>query len=670
MIKRFDKSGAVALNKRKFNELMEIGDYEAAFDKLMRYSEVAENPDLHLHCGMLYMLMSLDSDDRELLTLAHREFMMYIAAHHDCVVAYRNVLAVALWRRDTQAALEIIDWIKLSGFDATAIADELEDYGLKLFADDGAFVDLEGLFPPSAFGILYDGKASSADDDSDNVEQNTPERSKIIPFRGRTAADDVGNIKIGGQERVTEFAGDGDEDKLGDEFFKILLKLTGNDGAGDDLSDEHAGDVLDEEVFLSDAVDDPDIRARLVLRDAQLLCAKDDTDAALARLDEITRDGGRLYYCAECLRADIMIQKKRYAEAQAALNRAYSCFREGALAGTLQCKLYEITDNVERIPDALRAVDVTDYADADHVYKAMQYAIKYCTRDEAIELAEDYIDEFNMFDIRMLHAQMLYNSGEKSEAVRELYIISRILYDDFGAQYYYLMAKAGIDELTVDIDVPQSILGMMIDNIIALVNSGVFVSEPEIIESEPFRYGLEMFLTLEFRNTRNVMKIMFDTLRKVATDKRLETAMRNALVSPYVEPLVKSVILGELLSMYNGECSFLTEDSLCPVSDATVPTLGGGYSRGYYLAYALVTALAKSGLRYFIDAANALKAELSEAACDDRDIAYYLWKTVKTEQKFNDKDVENRIEYALGYDSRAQAAAAFKAMAARLRKPN
>lgn len=261
---------------------------------------------------------------------------------------------------------------------------------------------------------------------------------------------------------------------------------------------------------------------------------------------------------------------------------------------------------------------------------------------------------------------MLYNSGEKAEAIKELRILSRIQYDDFNAQYYYLMAKAGADEMPLEGETPQKVLGMLVDNMIALVRSDLFTASNELIESEAFTYGLEVFLTLEFRHTRNVVKVMFETLNILANDRRLETQMRNALVSPYVEELVKAIVLGKLLSAYNGKTEFLTELSFCPISSKTLSKAIEGGDEGYYIAYALTLMYCRKALPFLTEYYQKLNKSLRGVSFNARDLANFLWRTVKAQFKYKDKDIDERLHYALGYDTKAQANAAYKAVSALL----
>ncbi len=663
MIKKFNTNGAVALYKREFADCLERGDYEGAIDNLLKFSEAKSNPDFHSAMGVLYLLMTQDSEDRELLPLSFREFMMHLIAHPDSRNTYRNLLAVAILRHDPNSIAEISEFISRRGYNVKEFVDELSEYGLDIFNDDGMYIDLDDMFAPADYGEIADevfiGGTDGEDltSPTDYTEKNVTSKSKVIKFKGgngdqkteKTAPSDDKIIRLKNDEAPEDVINPSD-------MFDVMMQLVRGEEEYKDVASE-------DDDFLSMDDDGPfDLSAKMALRLAQSACVKGDYEKALEALDTIEKDTGRLYYCAECVRSNIMVDMNKYDEAQAALDRAFTVVPNGALAGTLQCSLYEITGECEKIPDALKRIEVTDYVDSDHVYKALRFAVKYCTKDDAIKLVEDYIDEFNSFDLRCVYAQMLYNSGDKGTAIKQLRTLSRIQYDDFNAQYFYLMSKAGVDEMPLADETPQKVLGMLVDNMIALVHSELFTAGTEIIESEAFKYGLEVFLTLEFRHTRNVVKVMFETLNMLASDGRLETQMRNALVSPYVEELVKAVILGKLLGAKNGKTEFLTELSFCPISGETVPEAGEDGDEGYYIAYALTLMCCRKALPFLIDYYQKIRRILRGVSFNVRDLANFLWRTVKAKFKYKNKDIDERVHYALGYDTKAQANDAYKLM--------
>ncbi len=663
MIKKFDIRGAVALYKREFCECVESSDYDGAIDKLIKFSEATENPDFHLAMGMLYVLMTQNCDDQELLTLAYREFMMHLAFYPDCKRAYSALLAVAFLRRDAASIVEFCEWTKKCGFDVAAMVDELSMFGIDIFTEDGAFIDFDGLFPMRAFGAIADGYCEPLDDEERAAESAPPKkehRGVIIKFKGGKFSDVAATIEgTPAKNKVLPFNRTADPEPPYDAnaLFDVMMQIAKSDDEDDERDTDVAfGEVDDEEVG------DEDLRYKLALREAQRLCSDGDYDAALLKLDAIGPESERLYYCAECIRANIYMDRDNLVEAQAALDRAYTVRPDGALVGTIRCALYELKKDYEQIPATLERIDVGDFVDSDHVFKALSYAIKYCNPSQALSLAEQYVEEFNSLDLRKVYAQMLYNTGDRKQAVKELFTISRVLYDDFNAQYFYILAKSDIDRMPVEEETPQNVLGLLVDGIIDIIRSKQFTANDDIITSEPFRFGLEVFLTLEYKNTRSVIKIMFETLRTISADARLRVQMRNALCSPYVEPLVKAVILSALMCESDGAATFIMDNAFCPLSNVSVPQMPSGYGNGYYTAYAFLTVFNRRALPYMFACSATLKAALDKTGYkpDDRDIAYYLWMFAAAEGTFKDKEVAGRIEYALGFDSKTQAQAAYK----------
>ncbi len=662
MITEFDKSGAVALYRREFAEYLAAMDYESAFDTLLKFTQATENPEFHLACGMLYVLMTQDSDDNELLTLAFREFMIYLQYVPDSRPAYRNLLAVSFLRRDPIAVISFSERIKQLGLDLETMIDELTSVGINVYNDDENYLSIDSLFAPGEFGAvenIAENKCSAGETGVDSA----PRDSKIIKFKGNS---ELGSETVQTKGKIIRIDEDPYEQltdrrtEFGD-MFDFMLKAVKDDA---DISTS-GGDELDgSDVSDGSDTDKSDIGSKFALREAERFCDMREFDKALESLRGVVKDGGRLHYCAECVRSNIYMELADYGAAQSALDRAYAIVRDGSLVGTLQCRLYELEEKYSLIPSVLKRIDVADYVDADHVYRAMWLAVKYCNEQDALELAEEYVEEFNTLDVRLLYAQLLYNAGDRKTAKKEFYMLSRVLYDDFNAQYYYLSAVSDVDKMPVSDEVPQSVLGMLIDNLISVVHSDVFFADDEILNSEPFGYCLEIFLTLEYDNSRSVMKLMFETLKILAADTRSTQRMKNALVSPYVEPLVKAVILSELAA--RGEKDLLTESVFCPVSLGGLPSLGKGYSKGFYAAYALTAVFLRRSLPSFVSLSSKLKPIFERLGTDERDVANYIWRTVRSDAEFTDKNAEGRIAFALGYSTKAEANAAFRSVCASL----
>lgn len=691
MITKFDQTSAIALYKRKFAEYIKTQRFEDALDVLLKYSEITDNPDLHLSLGMLYLLMAQDSDDRELLTMAHRELMLHLRTHPDSAPAYRNLLATVILRRDPASLIECSEWIKKRGYDMDGMLEELAEVGIDVFSDDNDMMYLEALFAPEEFGgigaSVIDKASSEKADEAGEPHGKKP--SKIIKFRGGVNSCECDKADgISADKKIIEI--ENDSENFDTQFLKQIAEFDEEEFEdGDDGNEISIDDIVSEDKRTAepDAWDKDlpiSLRSRIALRNAEEYCENGDYDSALEILDTITTEDKQLHYCAQCVRAFIFLERGQTDKARFAIDAALGVKRKGALAGTLLCALYEATNEVEKIPQALKNIDVTDFIDADHVYKAMRLAINYCAAEDVIELARDYIAEFNVMDIRMLYAQVLYNSGARSEATKELYTLSRIFYDDFNAQYYYLMAKMGVDKMPVKDEAPQSALGKIVDTVIGIVQADAV--DGEIVDTEAFRLGLEVFLTLEYQNDKKTVILMFDTLRKLAANVLIEDKMRDALCSPYVEPIVKAVILSALLERNNG---FLASIMYCPISDDCVPALGEGYSLGCYIAYAFVLVFGRPNIKRLIELVNELAPQLkSERLCDEligggkpqdgkpdiqtaieveRDIANYLIRTVKKESKRSEFINDDRIDYALGYKSKGAANAAYKAVLQKLK---
>lgn len=636
MIKKFDKSAADSTFARKFRENYEAGDYEGAIDMLMKYSEVTDNPDFHLDMGILYLMLCEDSYDKELFTLAFREFMLHLRTDPTCEAAYRGLIATALIRHSTLSLAAVTQLARHNGKHVNDMLDRLSEYGIDMDVDDNVdYVEFEELFDECEFGKIMSGLCplDSEEQQTEQDESEAEPKKKVISFRRPTKTESAPE-----REKKAEITRMRSDELTPESLYDLIMSMEeDDDGVVDDLSS---------------------IDFNIALRDAQDLFSDRRYDEALKKLDGIRNDGTRRYYYVECLRANIKIEQKRFDEAQRALDSAFAINPSGALAGTEQCLLYDILGKRNLIPAALKRIDVTDFYDSEHAYRAMMYAVDYCNPEDTLMLAEQYIEEFNIYDIRKIRAQILYNMGRKKEAVQEFYILSRVMYDDFCMYFNYLMSKSDVDELSVQDDTPQPILGAVVETFMAWVLQEEEPLTDGMIRSEAFQRGLEVFVTLEFRNRRKITKQMFDVLRVLANDPRLTERMECALVSPYVEPLVKSILLGELLYIDPAR-NFLCEVDYCPIWRQNLPALGTHkYNKGFYTAYAL-GALTGKNIKATVALCKKLRVKLADE--DDKDVAYFVWKKTKDNTELADY-ADERIEYALGYESKARAVSAYKAL--------
>ncbi|MBD5131507.1 MAG: hypothetical protein HDT28_02780 [Clostridiales bacterium] len=665
MIKQFDKHGAAALYKRKFGEAIDGDDYEKAFDYLLRFTEEVDNPDFHMACGMLYLLMIQESDDREFLTLAFREFMFYLVDHPDSRMAYRNILATVLLRREARPLIEWSEFIKNKGFDLEEMLGELSSAGIDVFTGESEYLDIGSMFLAGEFGLIDSQQKKPTDEVTDETlateavpEQPQKQENKIIKFRGEFTPPQKVKKSDSGEPKALKF-GDGSAGDDGLDAFDFIMQMLKGDNEPTIIEGDDDGFSIDIDVNDSSPQKKEELRARLALVEAENACAVGKYDDAIASLNKITERDGHLYYCGECVRAYILLEQNDISGAQAALDKAFSVNPRGALAGTLQCKVYELTGNTDRIPGVLNNIDIQDYIDCDHVYKAMRLAIKYCTEENALDLAEGFIDEYNVMDIRLLYAQMLYNYGDKQGAIDELYALSRIFYDDFNVMFYHLMAKSDVPRMPLTEEAPQDFLGLVVDSVIEYLEKG-----KDKLDEDLLAVGLEMFLTLEFDNERKTTVTMFDALKKLAHMSLHREKVREALVSPYVEPLVKAVILGELFEQ--GEHDFLMEVGYCPIDGEQLEKPEREYYNGFNAAYAIIVTLYGKGVPALLSLADEVSDKAKKLGISAKSFANYLVRKVRGNKTLLDKSTDRRIDYALGFSSKTAAAQDYKATIASL----
>lgn len=705
MITPFDKNGVAERFKREFAERLNDDDYEGAIDYLIKYSEERDNPHFHLAMGMLYLLMTQDSDDSELIYMAYREFMLQIRRDPSCTFAYRNLLATEFLRRDLPDVAKYAAWFDRRGIDAKLIMDELEaaDFFIPFstepldfdyFFGEGEFGEIDPNYDPTVMLAKsksvpsYDYyelvamnkdkinalvKAYEATDrvsdlvqTLNGVDDGVKRSNRIIKFGGGNEAhakaqasdtnkvlsfSDKPNSDDGGEGSIfdQEFLEENDELRaaLLEKFIESLKIGSDDDQTLGEVTID--GDGAEIEVQVRGIFD-----ANRLMHLAENKYDTKDYDAALELLEKISRGSGNYYYVL-AMRALIYLEKNDIENGESAINEALEIKPDGALVGTLLCRLYELKEQYDKIPQALKCIDIADFTDGDHVYRTVfKYVLKYCNEDDALELIDELIEEYNILDVRLVYAQMMYNRGEKEYALKELYTLSRIFYDDINIRYFYLAAKTGVKRLPVDNEAPQEVLTLTVNTVIEAVESGVAFSDTDPSSVEIFNYCLEFFISLEFRNAPRVLKKMFEVVKKLSKSKEFEQKMRDALVSPYVEPIVKAVILSELF-IKDPKTEFVAEVMYEPISSECLKTLDGKYTSGYYIAYAFTAILCPSAVDKLIEDAKSLKAN---GDADQNAIAYRLFTRATKTEKVDD----DRMAYAMGFGSRAAAARAVKAL--------
>lgn len=645
MITGFDRGGIVERLRKRFTECYDDADYEGAFDVLLKYNEATDFPEFHMAAGMLYTLMTLDSDDSDLLYMAYREFLAYLRKHPDCAHAYRNALAVDFLRVDTPDLPRYLDWFKENGIDGDEIIAEL--VATRVISSAFEPPDLEILFGTRDFGDIYlrgDAAAASDVQKTTDTKKQSDGGNKIIAFRGGQKHD--------GDGIVTEKSARRFDGKISSIKQSELFSRDGGGNAPGDLTDDdnenfHALEDLLNEIGLA-----PDGRAKRddatlrVLQKAEMMFADGEYLLALTELDKVPQSDQR-YYIALCLRALAYMELGEAAKTEGVIEEALELRPGGALIGTIRCEFYVRTNRGDKVPAALAAIDITDFMNGEHVFKAAYLALRYCDDEQAEALIEDYIDEYNMLDMRLIYAQLLYNRGEREEALDEMYMLTRIFYDDILVRYFYLLARSGIDKMPKTDEMPQDVLSSIVDTFMSHVEN----AEKTPVDSDTELYGAEFFLTLEFRNERNILRRMFDVVRRMSESDEYAEKMRDTLISPYAEPMVKAVALGAFMEK-DPTAPFLFAVKYRPYSDKSVPKLESGYRKGLYRGYAFATVMLDGGAEVAADIVRKIADKVKNAEADESELAYFVVKHAYA--KCNVK-LDDRLAIALGCKSKAEA---------------
>ncbi len=676
MITEFDRNNIPEYYKDRFIEAFRDEDYEKAIDFLLKYSKLTDYPEFHLAMGELYLLMTQDSDDVDLCFLAYRECLMHIRRFPKCEAAYRNLLAADYIRRDYPDIEEYRRWFGKRGINFTEIFKALSKAGI-VMPIDGVPIDLYELFCPGELGALDPMPLQ----ENDGIEENEPNAApqKIIEFGGgKTIKSDGGISQVERSEtldkalkrenkkrksKIIKFdAHDGgaaydDEEQMDDEtrailddFVRFVSDL--DDEYGEDDSSEKSFDIDEDMIEMIEQEQAEDKPHDDIIRVVSEMYDRRDYDGALMLLSRVKQNDPQYYY-ALTLRGVILLERGGDGDlacARSTLDEALRVKPGGALASTLLCQAYENSKMTELIPSVLKAIDNTDFVNSAHVYKAFDLAVEYCSREDAEDLIEQYIEEYNLMDMRLIYAQMLYNGGDRAEASGEMYALSRINYDDIHYNFFYLSSKLDVEKLPEEPEAPQEILAAVVENIMDIATGDMTLS-PEIAGSDIFTYGLEFFFTLEFKNNKKTLRRMFDSLARIAANPIFEEKSRDALVSPYAEPIVKGVILSELFSR-DHDTDFLIEVMYRHYSEDSIETPKGEYGDGVYRAYGMLLALCAPAAPSVMQLSDKLADLSAILALTERQKAYYLVKrTLKDRGIYPD----DRLAYAMGFRTKTEA---------------
>lgn len=704
MLIKFDRGNIAEHYKKRFAECLRAEDFEGAIDYLLKFHKERRSSDFHLALGMLYLQMTAQSDDLELFTMAYREFLLHIRRHPDCRAAYRNVMATAFLYHDREQMLECGRWILSDDMGLDDILCELDVAGLVYFVEpDYGSIVISDIFSPGEYGEI-DPFSQPSEQQSNFIIEEESKRGGVIPFGGNRAVEPETHSERRGKKRKSD-----GEKVLRPEFtahahgelyeaLDGLLSSLGIDKdstGGDDLDEDETAlldlmrDIADEyededdepsitDAFLDmldrpDDEEEPSGRIRDVkpedafrrhIAEAERLHDEGRPDAALAEIDKIRSEGDAAFdYGMFVMRACFAIDGKNYERAQTELNKAFAAKPHGALATTTLCKLYEETDRTDLISETIRSVDIKDFTDGAHVFKAFAIAFAYCTKSEALEFTERLIEEYNLLDMRRIYAQLLYNHGDRDRARRELYKLTRLYYDDINVLYFYLVARMRMEKMPETDEAPQEVLAALVETLMDAAHDGKSELLRFMRDDSISPYGLEFFLSLEFKNERKLLCRMFDSLRLIAAVPEMRDVMCDALVSPYVEPIVKAVIMSELYAKKHNQ-TLLAEVGYCPRTYRGDP-LGRGYSAGYYTAFSMYVMLGRKlhdMADFYITAERVRQGiRIARANVEERAIAFYVFKSAWETQK-RAEDYDERVCYAFGFSTKTEAMRAFRAL--------
>ena len=435
----------------------------------------------------------------------------------------------------------------------------------------------------------------------------------------------------------------------------------GSDDGAPDYADEYADDFV-----IDGRVDVGDIVQRMTLGNCKAI------DAALYYLDGGKYDQAREllesingddenYSKALVLRALIELdQNNDDVAAEKLLKSAHSIDKTDPIAGLALCDIYEDRGQKRNIAQILKRMELHDFASVKHVYKVARLAEQYCGRDDCMDILGELIDEYNILSLRLVYAQMLYNDGDRDEALDELYILSRLYYDDLNTQLLYEMAKSNVRYMPETTDALPESITKIVEDLMAYTLGGKL----EMLKgSDRLEIVVKFFVGLSYSQPKALLKKMFDTLRVLTLNDNTREAVLDAMTDPYVEPLVKAVVLSARLECDPSE-KFLFESGYLPVSDECVRPIANA-RLGYIRAYAYITVLCRSGLDKFFELKRKLENGGEDGAFSDAEIAYFLVRSVMKNQGVK---LDGRIETALGVPSKSEAARAFRELGAVISK--
>lgn len=672
MIVNFDTNNLADVYKEKFGKCLDENDFEGALGVLIKYDNEFGYPDFHLACGMLYLEIALKSVDDHYRDMAFREFMFHIRRFPKCYVAYRDLVLSVLLGQDSINfnILMFYRWIASCGNDLSRIERDVSVTNIiepNCKKSDMHFSDLffgeYGDIDPRPH-LRQKDTANLMNFDIDktvfesNIELSKGENCSVLQDE---TEDDI-NLDEMDPDIIREFL---------DEFSKSAQELDrraesekimpfSNPDNADDVNDEANANLKS---LLEDESDRYISLAVKAIED-------NNEDLAIEYMAKVKPES-RHYYHSLNMRAIYYIQRNRFAEAKFLVDTACAVKPHGAVCGTLRCVLYEEMGQTSLIPKALAKIDVKDFDTEQFLFQAFKFAMTYCNDAELQEWLARCVEEYDVLQMRFMYAVLRYNDGDYDFAVEEFRKLSQIRYFDFYINYFYeIVSVRDPNGFKLDIELIKRCIKSEISTLVDyIIKNGI---NDETINTHMFKCALVYFLAGDFDNSKRELIKMFSAVRQLCHDTRFADVLRDFLVSPYGQPLVKIVVLAELMALNpNEQFLYLVGSVPLMCSFADIPTSSDGVisnsSKAFVYLFTLICgvkpSLAQEKLAKQVDLLEIIFSDVKVE--NERDMTYFLLRRLFSANKIY--TYENRLPQALGYKTREEAENAHKNIDRRIR---
>lgn len=689
MIVNFDTNNLADVYKEKFGKCLDENDFEGALGVLIKYDNEFGYPDFHLACGMLYLEMALKSVDDHYRDMAFREFMFHIRRFPKCYVAYRDLVLSVLLDQDgiNFNILMFYRWIASCGNDLSRIERDVSVTNIiepNCKKSDMHFSDLfygeYGDIDPRP-RLRQKDTANLMNFDIDktvfesNVELSKGENCSVLQDE---TEDDINFDEMDPDvisEILTKDYIDLDEKELDliSKFFSNAVQENERCAANKKImpfsNTDNADDVNDEvNANLKSLLEDKSDR---YMTFAVKAIEDNNEDLAMEFMAKVKPES-RHYYHSLNMRAIYYIQRNRFAEAKFLVDTACAVKPHGAVCGTLRCVLYEEMGQTSLIPKALAKIDVKDFDTEQFLFQAFKFAMTYCNDAELQEWLAGCVEEYDVLQMRFMYAVLRYNNGDYDFAVEEFRKLSQIRYFDFYINYFYeIVSVRDSNGFKLDIELIKRCIKSEISTLVDyIIKNGI---DDETINTHMFKCALVYFLAGDFDNSKRELIKMFSAVRQLCHDTRFADALRDFLVSPYGQPLVKIIVLTELMVLNpNEQFLYLVGSIPKTCSFADIPTSNDGVisnsSKAFVYLFTLTCgvkpSVAQEKLAKQVDLLEIMFSDVKVE--NERDMTYFLLRRLFSANKIY--TYENRLPQVLGYKTREEAENAHKNIESRIKE--